>query len=65
MKSIHKINLNSDDESPLKKQRSLENFIIIQRKSIEEEISRLASVDGLSFNCIANSKFIQESLKSQ
>ena len=32
----------------------------IQRKSIEEEISRLASVDGLSLQCIAKSTFIQE-----
>ena len=50
-----------ESDSALKKQKTLTGFI--QRKSIEEEISRLASVDGLSFQCIAKSTFIQENLR--
>ena len=43
-----------------KAQKSINLYL---KKSIDEEISRLASVDGVSFNAIAKSKFIQQSLK--
>ena len=66
IKNVHGINISEDfsleeSDSALKKQKTLTGFI--QRKSIEEEISRLASVDGLSFRCIAKSTFIQENLR--
>ena len=67
IKNVHGINISEDfsleeSDSALKKQKTLTRFI--QRKSIEEEISRLASVDGLSFQCIAKSTFIQENLRN-
>ena len=66
IKNVHCINISEDfsleeSDSALKKQKTLTGFI--QRKSIEEEISRLASVDGLSFQCITKSTFIQENLR--
>lgn len=61
VKNVHGININESDSSGFKKQKTLGEYV--QRKSIEEEISRLASADGLSFHCITNSKFIQESLQ--
>ena len=56
IKNVHGINISEDfsleeSDSALKKQKTLTGFI--QIKSIEEEISRLASVDGLSFQCIS------------
>ena len=59
--NVHGINISEESDSALKKQKTLTGFI--KRKSIEEEISRLASVDGLSFQCIAKSTFIQENLR--
>lgn len=38
-------------------------FSPVNKPSLEEEISRLAAVDMISFNAIANSQFIQESLR--
>ena len=66
IKNVHGINISEDfsleeSDSALRKQKTWTGFI--QRKSIEEEISRLASVDGLSFQCIAKSTFIQENLR--
>ena len=66
IKNVHGINISEDfsleeSDSTLKKQKTLTGFIL--RKSIEEEISRPASVDGLSFQCIAKSTFIQENLR--
>ena len=66
LKNVHGINISEDfsleeSDSALRKQKTLTGFT--QRKSIEEEISRLASVDGLSFQCIAKSTFIHENLR--
>ena len=49
IKNVHGINISEDfsleeSDSALKKEKTLTGFI--QRKSIEEEMSRLASVDG-------------------
>ena len=63
LKAAHKItdfDLNNEGET-VKKQKTLTPFITT--KSIDEEISKLAALDGLSFNCIASSHFIQENLK--
>lgn len=51
----------NDGPSQSKKQRKIEDFL--NKKSIEEDVARLASEDGLSFNRIAKSAFIQESFK--
>lgn len=64
IKSIHSIDLESgpsDEDHSTKKQKTLEYFI--QKRFIEEDVSRMASVDGMSYHCIANSKFIQESFQ--
>ncbi len=64
LKKIHQIDIKSEmDQPPVKLARTLENFLT--KKSMEEEISKLAASDGFSFNSIANSTFLQSSLQLQ
>ena len=58
---VHAINFEDDSSGPLcKKQRTLEH--LIERKSVDEVIAKLACKDGLSFRQIAVSEFIQSNL---
>ena len=58
---VHAINFEDDSSGPLcKKQRTLEH--LIERKSVDGVIAKLACKDGLSFRQIAVSEFIQSNL---
>ena len=50
----------SNEEPNTKRQKILREFV--KNKSIED-VTKLASIDGLSFNRTANSSFIQKSFK--
>ena len=62
LRSKHKIDdINKPNAAT---QPSLSRFIVTKKRSMEEEISRLAALDGFSFNKIATSNFIQNSLRT-
>ncbi len=63
IKNVHHVDLSEDAEIEAKRQKPLNFFIV--RKSMEEEISKMATIDGFSFKRIANSNFIQESFKKR
>ena len=64
LKKIHQIDVKEGSDQPLAKMaRTMVDFL--QKKSMEEEISRLAAIDGFSFNSIAKSNFIQTNLHDQ
>uniref|UniRef100_A0A0L8HX16 BED-type domain-containing protein n=1 Tax=Octopus bimaculoides TaxID=37653 RepID=A0A0L8HX16_OCTBM len=63
LKKIHQIDINQDaNQPPVKMTRTMEHFLT--KKSMEE-VSKLAAMDGFSFNSIAKSDFIQRNLHSQ
>uniref|UniRef100_A0A0L8GLA9 BED-type domain-containing protein n=1 Tax=Octopus bimaculoides TaxID=37653 RepID=A0A0L8GLA9_OCTBM len=63
LKKIHQIDINQDaNQPPVKMTRTMEHFLT--KKSMEE-VSKLAAMDGFSFNSITKSDFIQRNLHSQ
>ena len=67
-KNVHNVdNANEsiavDNSPPQKKQKLFHEFL--KKKSMQEEIAKLACTDGISFATIAKSEFIQENLKSK
>lgn len=76
LKAVHKIIIGKKSEtvgeeetpgssSSSKKQTNIFNFMKVKRSSLEEIISKLAAMDGISINSITNSSFIRESLQQQ
>ncbi|CAI9717803.1 BED-type domain-containing protein [Octopus vulgaris] len=64
LKKIHQIDINQDaNQPPVKMTRKMEHFL--RKKSMEEEVSKLAAMGGFSFNSITKSNFIQRNLHSQ
>ena len=66
LKNVHKLDANVSPvivvDSPSQKKQKL---VYTKKKSVEEQVAKLACVDGISFATIAKSEFIQENLKSK
>ena len=68
LKNVHKLDANVSpvivvDSPPQKKQKLVHEYT--KKKSMEEQVAKLACVDGISFATIAKSEFIQENLKNK
>ena len=75
LKSVHKIDIENKSEtfskedtgpsSFLKEKTNILNFMQVKRSSLQEILSKLATMDGFSINSIKKSSFIRESLQQR
>ncbi|XP_061670698.1 uncharacterized protein LOC133498181 [Syngnathoides biaculeatus] len=66
VEKVHGLKLCDDKDSKVARVEgacSTDKYLL--KKSMIEEVSKLAAVDGLSLNAIANSEFIQRNLRAQ
>ena len=68
LKTVHdKVTEKKSSDAGPSSQTSTQPCILnfVKRTSLEEIVSKLAALDGLSINCITNSSFIRESLQQR